>query len=464
MKTTSVFICAFLLCGCVSLTTSDYQRPMLSIPKVWQYRGAESGIAYLHTTPHWWDHFNDPQLSQLIEGVLRSNNDLAQAGLQVLMARNNAGMIDTQAHPDISLSGNADNSKAIRESTSASENYSAGLSLSYEVDLWGKVRHAQQQAEWQVKASEQDRLATVLTVIGTLSQLYWQIGNQNQKIANLERSSILAQQTLELVDKRYAAGAISKLDVLQAKQTLLGRQNTLQTMKQQRAANRNALAVLFDRPPAQHLPELRSLAQSTSGTVDWRRPVEVLSLRPDIQSAEMSLRASLSGLDVARVSFYPSLSLTAGLSAGSDVFSQWFQSPVRTLGSSLALPFVQWNTAELSEARSRLLVRQAAVKFRDTVYVALKEVDDAIAAQASARQQKINQVQALTLSQQQLQLVENRYAAGSVDYQTLLDAQNTVLETLNTLSDLQYNDLYATMQLWLALGGGYSLQHNNYNR
>ncbi|MBC3250075.1 efflux transporter outer membrane subunit [Serratia fonticola] len=451
-KLSLVMLLPLLLSGCGSLTKSDYQRPMLSVPAEWRVQ--DTGSGYLQHTDHWWDNFADPQLSMLIGRALTSNNDLAIAGIQLQQARLAAGLTDTNLTPDVSVKGNANNSKNLRNNTTPTESYSTTLSLSYELDLWGKLARAREQAQWQAEATEQDRQNTALTLIGNTAQYYWQIANLNQKIKQQQAGLEISQQTLALVQSRYASGAAGQLDLLQAKQSLLNRENTYRTLQQQREENRNALAILFNRSPTDRQAELSSLDINQDVPIAKVLPVEVIARRPDVKAAEGRLRAALAGSDVERLSFYPSLSLAASLGSASSIFSQWFSNPVRTLGANAALPFVQWNTVQLTIEKSNLDVKQAAIVFRSKVYSALSDVDNAMSQRLSYQQQKINQQQNLQLSQQRLALARSQYQAGAVSFQSLLDAEDDLLTIETNLSDLQYNYLNATMKLWLALGGG----------
>nr|WP_260514459.1 efflux transporter outer membrane subunit [Serratia fonticola] len=441
-----------LLSGCGALTKSDYQRPMLSVPAEWRVQ--DTGSGYLQHTDHWWDNFEDPQLSMLIGRALTSNNDLAIAGIQLQQARLAAGLTDTNLTPDVSVTGSANNNKNLRNNTTPKESYSTTLSLSYELDLWGKLARAREQAQWQVEATEQDRQNTALTLIGNTAQYYWQIANLNQQIKQQQAGLEISQQTLALVQSRYASGAAGQLDLLQAKQSLLNRENTYRTLQQQREENRNALAILFNRSPTDRQAERRSLDINQDVPIAKVLPVEVIARRPDVKAAEGRLRAALAGSDVERLSFYPSLSLAASLGSASSIFSQWFSNPVRTLGANAALPFVQWNTVQLTIEKSDLDVKQAAIVFRSQVYNALADVDNAMSQRLSYQQQKITQQQNLQLSQQRLVLARSQYQAGAVSFQSLLDAEDDLLTIETNLSDLQYNYLNATMKLWLALGGG----------
>lgn len=440
------------LTGCGQALKSEYQRPMLSVPAAWRVQDTGEGVAKF--SPNWWDNFDDPQLSRLIVSMLQSNNDLAQAGIRLRQARLAAGISDLNLTPDFTAGGTASNTKNLRHNTAPTEGYSNALSASYELDLWGKLARTREQSDWLAKASEQDRQATALSLIGTTSQLYWQIASLNQQIANFRQSLEIARETLRIVTSRWKAGDLSQLDYLQAQQTVLSRENSLRDLRQQRDESRNALAILLSRPPGQYPAERQTLDIHQSVPVAQRLPLETIARRPDVQSAELKLRAALAGSDVARLSFYPSLSLSASLNAGAAVFQQWFSNPTRTLGSAIDLPFIQWNKVQLTVEQSGLDVQSAAIQFRSASYSALQDIDNAMSQRLTWQQEKQDLLNDLALSQQRLVLVESQYRHGAVMYQALLDAQNALLVSENALVTNQYNYLYSTMKLWLALGGG----------
>lgn len=447
MKRRLVLLALLLLAGCGSLTRSDYQRPLLSLPTQWQ-------PATDTVSEYGWQRFGDPRLSRVIEQVLESNNDLAAAAITVQQARVAAGLTDTNMTPDVAVSGSASNSKNTRRGTSAQENYSSGITIGWELDLWGKLARAREQSEWEAVASEQDYHATVLTTMGTTAQLYWRIALYNQQIRNQRDGLAISQQTVQQVTSWFNAGKVGQLDVLQAQQALLERENQWRTLVQQRQNTRNALALLLNRPAEQHADESPALDANQQVPIAQKTPLRVIAQRPDIQAAESRLRAALAGYDASRLQFYPALSLDASLNAGSQIFSQWFSDPIRTIGGTLALPFIQWNTQQLTVKQADLAVKQAAIAFRSTAYAALAEVDEAMENRLSADEQRARLHQSLILSQRRLTLTESRYRAGAVDFQTLLNAQDDLLTLENALAQTQYDYLYATLQLWLAQGGG----------
>ncbi|MHA6636297.1 TolC family protein [Citrobacter farmeri] len=436
-----------LLAGCSSLTRSDYQRPLLSLPTQWQ-------PATDTVSEYGWQRFGDPRLARVIEQVLESNNDLAAAAITVQQARVAAGLTDTNMTPDVAVSGSASNSKNVRRGTSSQESYSSSITIAWELDLWGKLARAREQSAWEAVASEQDYHATVLTTMGTTAQLYWRIALYNQQIRNQRDGLAISRQTVQQVQSWFNAGKVGQLDVLQSQQALLERENQWRTLIQQRQNTRNALALLLNRPAEQHADEAPALDVNQQVPIAQKTPLRVIAQRPDIQAAESRLRAALAGYDASRLQFYPALSLDASLNAGSQIFSQWFSDPIRSIGGALTLPFIQWNTQQLTVKQADLAVKQAAITFRSTAYAALAEVDEAMENRLSADEQRARLHQSLALSQRRLTLTESRYRAGAVDFQTLLDAQDDLLTLENSLAQTQYDYLYATLQLWLAQGGG----------
>lgn len=458
-----------LLSACGSFTRTEYQRPPLELPLSWdeKIKHSSSKNDVINSPQHqnlsaeWWNKFNDPKLSQLIAQVLENNNDLAAAAIKLKLARNMAGLANTNITPSFTLDGSASNTKSIRHGTSPQESYNSGLSLNYEVDLWGKLARIREKNEWEAIATEQDYHATTLAVINTTAQLYWNIALLNQQINNFIASQKIAEKSLQQVQSWYLAGKVGQLDLLQSKQTVISRKNELRKLMKERDGLRNALALLLNRPAEKHVNELAFIDNNQRIEIQHSTPLAVLAQRPDIQAAESRLRSALADSDAAKLSFYPTLSLQGALNAGSQLFTQWFSDPTRVVGGAISLPFIQWNTVQLTIEQSDLQVQQAAVSFRSTAYSALAEVDNAMEARFTAEELKSRLQDSLALSRQRLKLTESRYRAGVLDYQTLLNAEDDLLSLENSLAQNQYDYLYATLQLWLAQGGGSTQPEDN---
>lgn len=451
MNRLSILLLAMLtILGCDRRPDGGETQPQIALPQQW--RVVDDGTGVLREGAAWWDNFNDPQLSALICGALASNQDLALAGLQLRIALLEAGLVKGNLTPDGAASLSGSNSRTLSHAARPQESYRGTLSLSYELDLWGKLARAREQAEWLANASELDRQNTALVLIGTTARLYWLIANLNQQNGNQLAAVAIAQDNLQLVKARHAAGDVGQFELLQAGQRVLERENQLLDLQRQREDARNSLALLFGQSPLMRRLERQSLAIE-SVAIAQRQPVAAIAQRPDVQAAERRLRAALAGAELARLSFYPTLSLDAALDAGSRVFGQWFSDPTRSVGMALRLPFIEWRKMQLSSEKALLQAQAAEIQFRDAAYRALADVDNAMEQRLDAQKQIGNQRQLLTLNRQGLLLAQQRYRSGAISLQTLLDAQDALLSGENALSELQFRYLNATMQLWLALGG-----------
>lgn len=438
--------------GCNTFTDNNYLQPKLSLPSKWNQEISEE--ISLTDTQHWWDNFGDPLLSQVISHVIANNNDLILAGINLQQAQLAFGLAETNKTPDLGLSAGAGNSRVLSSGASSHENYSASFSLSYELDLWGKLARTRDQARWSMEASEEDLRNTVLLMIGTTAQYYWDIAKFNQQLALYEQRLNIAKQTYELVRSRHNAGALSQRDLLLAEQTIISQESLIDSLHQQREVTRNAMALIYNHPERQKAPEKEALDLEQNVFVSLQLPVEVINKRPDIRAAERNLRAALASADVAKLSFYPAFSLSTTLSAGHSVFRQWFNQQTLAQNISTSLPFLQWQTLLLTIKQANLDAQKAEINFRHTVYKAISEIEDARLLRETTIRQREKQRTNLLISEQVLTLTEAQYTAGAISFDSLLNAQDSVLTNQVSIIDNQYSYLTATMKLWQSLGGG----------
>ena len=169
--------------------------------------------------------------------------------------------------------------------------YGSSLSVSYELDLWGKLADERAAANFEAEATEQDRQASALSLIGTAATLYWKQGYLNELIRLNQQSLTYTQKSLAIAQVHYQTGADSKLDVLQAEQSVANQQATLESLLLQREENQNALAILLDQPPENALPLPSSLPATSLPAIPQGLPASVLSQRPDVKAAELRVRS-----------------------------------------------------------------------------------------------------------------------------------------------------------------------------
>ncbi len=446
---------AALLAGCAN---TPYQQPALNLPAQWQHvaEGQTQTAADATYGDRWWTAFGDEQLNTLIDLALQRNNNLAAAAYTVRNAQLEAGNAAGDRLPTPSAGLNYNRSRELTGAENTNRSYNANLGVSWEIDLWGKLAAAQRRAEWEARATEQDRQATAQALVATVATIYWELATLNHKITSQQQSVTTAAKTLELAQVQHQAGAISGLGVAQARQTEASQRAMLADLEQQRVEKRNALAILFDAPPEQlpeaahnpHLPDLAQLPPVPAGL-----PASILARRPDLQAAEQRLRKSLVHVDVVRTSYYPTLSLTGALGGSSTSLSNVLANPVATLGAGLALPFLRLGEMQRNTAIARNSYEQAIIHFRQTLYAALADAENALSARTQLQQQSDQQAIALEQAKRAEQLTEVQYRAGAVPLKTWLDAQESRRSATLAWQNVQLARAINQVTLYKALGG-----------
>ena len=445
---------ALALSGCA--THSAYEQPTVQVPGAWQQgqgQGQGAALAAPASLSPWWPALQDPVLTQLIDDALARNNNLAQAAIKVRRAQLVAGQAASDRLPGISVRGSTNASQAIDGGTTT-RSHSLSASASWEVDLWNRLGALRDAAEWEAQATEQDRQAAAMALVGTVASQYWQVVYLNQRVAASEQSIANARQTLKLVQGQYSVGSVSGLEVAQATQALASQEAAHTQWLQQRVQARNALAILFDGPPGVALNETMRLPEGVLPAVAAGLPASLLTRRPDLRASELRLRKSLASVDATRASFYPSLTLTGSVGGSSSALSDVLRDPIGTLGAGLLLPFVQWRdmgrSVAISEADHEIAVRG----YRQTWYEALADVENALSARVQYEDQGARLDEALQAAQKSERLAEARYRAGATALKTWLDAQETRRQAENSLAQNRLNRLNALATLYQSLGGG----------
>jgi NodT family efflux transporter outer membrane factor (OMF) lipoprotein len=327
------------------------------------------------------------------------------------------------------------------------------LNLSYEVDLWGRLASIRDQASWEAQASAQDLAATRLMLIGKALEQYWQLAYLGSAISLGERQLANYARAEQLTQVKYQAGAVTRLDLVQASQQKAGKQAELSALLVQQEQARNGLRLLLGRSsgPLEFAPTALTTAPAPSLAVGI--PADVLARRPDVRAAELRLRKTLAKGDEIRTSFYPTLSLTGGASTTSDTLTQVLQNPVGTLGATLALPFLEYNKTRISIASSELDYQIAEAEFRKQLYTALVEVEDSLAARHHGEQRLNYLAEQRAFAKEAERLAKARFQAGATGVQTWLDEQNRLWDAELALLGQQQEQLNTMARIYKALGG-----------
>lgn len=454
-KWASMLLLPVWLSGCGSLLHSEYRQPELQTPAFWSGKAADGRA--LAAAERWWEVFADSRLDTLIDEALARNNDLAVAALRVRRATLQAGLTGTNVSPDMEVGLGADWSRNLQRASRSERRFTTTTSVRYEVDLWGRLARVRDAAEWEVLATEYDRRASALSLIGTTARLYWRIGLFNELAGSARESIRYAEQTLRLVQSQRLAGAVTGLEEAQAEQALATQRAVLADYLQQREVARNALAILFDQAPEHRFSEPEQLPSAALANVPAGLPADLIDRRPDLQAAEWRLRQTLSNYDATRASFYPSFTLTSSLATGgSRELDNVLGDPAGVLGVGVTLPFLQWNVRKYTVGISQVDYEAAVVDFRQRLYTALADVEDALSARVQFADQGVLREQALAAAVRAEGLAEIRYRSGQTGIKEWLDLQESRRAAQITFAQNRFDRLQAQMGLYLALGGGFA--------
>ncbi|EPA8365243.1 efflux transporter outer membrane subunit [Vibrio fluvialis] len=443
----TIALCVLLATGCVA--RSELPEQNVTVPEQWQTGQTQSETQAIS---QWWTSFGDPQLNQWVEKVLATNSDLAIATLTLKQARLEAGLATSDTYPDVSASVSGERSKPL-DGGDSSKSYQASLSVSYELDLWGKLSAAKDAAMWTALATQQEREATAQSLVATTAQLYWQIGYLNQRVELSNNDIKDAKETLALTQSQYRHGSVTRVNVLEAERTLAGLEATHRDYLQQRTEAVNAFAILFDQPPQDLATSIPALPDYAVPTIEAGVPADVLNRRPDVKQSLFELKSVLATKDNTDTNYFPSLTLTGALGGSSTELRKLLSDPIGTLGADLTLPFLNWNEMQLNRDIAQVKYESAIISYRKTLYAALQDVDNALSAKVNYEFQAEKLQKQYDSAAEVARIYKSQYEYGAIEITTLLDAQENERSAKASLLENRYNQLVNIATVYQSLGG-----------
>jgi NodT family efflux transporter outer membrane factor (OMF) lipoprotein len=416
----------------------------MAIPSGW--RSAQGVGMTNEQQTAFWREMASAELNRLIDRVLEQNLDLEAALHRIEQARAQAKVAGAPLYPAINASGTTSRRYAdLTDDTARS-----AISLSYEVDLWGKNRNQAKAAGERAQASAFDREALRLVVTADATNFYSQILSLNDRIRIAEFNLKNAEEILRIVEARFAQGAVSGLEVSQQRVAVNNFRTALALLTEQRSTTANALAILLGLAPQDFSLPAAELISLRMPKVNLTPPATLLTQRPDVESAEAGLRAVNADIGAARAAFFPSLTLGVDPSIAAG-----FGAPAAA-ATSLAVNLVApiFNGGRLKGNLEDVTARQKelAAQYQKTVLTAFQEVEDALAALKSANDRAVLAAASVTESQNAYNIAKARFDAGAVDYLNLLDAQRSLFLAQDSQIAINQAQLESFVQLRKALG------------
>jgi multidrug efflux system outer membrane protein len=457
----TLVILVFALTGC--MVGPNYHRPRIAVPD--QFRNAPpAGQSSLADTK-WFDLFQDDTLKQLVTTALANNFDLHIAAERVLEARANYGITRAELLPTLDAQGQFTATRTssvgsfnfIPKGSSLATSYTqAALALSWEIDLWGRIRRLTEAARAQYLASEEARNGVTISLISDVMDNYFALREHDLELEIAQQTRDVADDDLRLINLRHDRGAASGLDVHQAEQLLYIATSQIESVNRSIGLTEDALSLLLGRAPSdvprgKKLEEIAAAPELPAGL-----PSSLLERRPDIRQAEENLVAANAEIGAARALFLPRLSLTGLFGSQSRSLSDMFTGPARlaSIGPSAVLPLFRpglRSGVQLTEAQKREML----VIYQKTIYGALREVSDALVGHDRTRDQRIQEEKLVAVLTESVRLSNLRYRGGLDSYLQVLDAQRSLFARQLILAQLREAELQSIVQLYRALGGGW---------
>jgi len=451
---------AMLLAGCA--VGPDYLRPAAQLPE--QHKeAAPQAAAVAPINPEWWTLFGDAGLNALVAQALEANQDLQAAVARLEAAEAAAREAGADYAPSVSLAASSSRQRSSGETFNGQRmgeatynNRRAALSLNYEVDLWGRVRRANEAARAEALAGRFGRDSLRLTLIGQIANEYLSLRSLDGQLEVTGQTLLSRQEALKIVKVRLDAGSASGLELAQAESALNAAQAQLSQLKRQRALAENQLGLLAGQPG------LKIAAASLDNiplppTPPASLPSALLEARPDVRQAEEKLVAANARIGVAKAAYFPSIGLTGLWGGESIALSNLFGSgaTIWSAAINLAMPIFDAGRTGARVDQASASQKESLANYRKTVQVAFKEVNDALVGLREYAEEETAYADQVTAAQRALDLAQARYASGYSGYMDLLDAQRTL-----NAAKLQYlasrrNRLGAAVDLFKALGGGW---------
>jgi len=447
-----------LSCTLTACLGEPYSRPDLAVPSQYRFSMVQTQGA---ADTLWWTRFGDPALDALVAEALANNEDVRIAAARV--DEYYGAKVTTRAplFPAIGYTGSAGKEQRSElvygpGSDEALSFSNAGLAAGWEIDVWGRVRNLTAAADADWRATEADRRAAVLSLVSAVTSGYITLLSLDDQLATSQRTLASRRQALDVFEKRYKGGVISKVELSQARSQYEVAAAAVPVLQQQIAQQENALAVLVGRNPG---PIARGQPLIALGTpvVPAGLPSEILTQRPDVVAAEQSLIAANARVSAARALYFPTISLTGLLGFASLDLDDLFDSGSDTwnYAGSVTGPIFQGGAVLGVNKQAEAQRAQLLAYYEKTVQRAFADVDDALIATQKTTERNAAQRRQVEALRDYARLSRKRYEGGYSSYLEVLDAEASLFNAELLYSQGQRERLLAHVDLYKALGGGW---------
>ena len=415
----------------------------------------------------WWETFNDPRLNGLEERVDVSNQNLKVAEAQFRQARALVRFYRASYYPTLSVAPSITGEQFSKNSPTLSSlagrsygDYVLPFDLSYEADVWGRIRRSVEAARASAQASAGDHETVKLSIHAELAVDYFELRGLDAQKQLLDSTVVAYQKALDLTTNRYNGGLAAKAEVAQAETQLEATQAQALDVGVQRAQYEHAVALLVGQPASTF--SILSLPISVPPPkIPVGLPSELLERRPDVAAAERRVAAANAQIGVARAAFFPTILLSASAGFEGSGITSWLSWPSRmwAVGPSLVQTIYDAGRRRAASEQAQAAYDANVASYRESVLTAFQEVEDNLAALRILDEESKKQDQAVQAAERSLALSTNRYKGGLVTYLEVVTAQSAALTNERTAVEILTRRMNASVLLIKALGGGWSVSN-----
>jgi len=462
--------------SCVALTLvgcavgPNYQRPAVNAPVGFRDATNQVSTNSFADLP-WWGVFKDPVLRDLIHVALTNNYDLRITLTRVDQARALQAQARSQFMPQVGYEGEANRGRNEYLGTPTPNggrtmnSYLGGFEALWEIDLWGRIRRMNEAARANFMATQEGRRAVMLSVVSGVAKAYFELLELDDQLAIAKHTRDSYEHTYKLFDDQHAGGLASKLELSRAKLALASVSANIPEIERQIALKENEINTLLGRNPGPVPRTSTLLAQELPLEIPVGLPSTLLERRPDVRAAEQQVHAANAGIGVAVGDFFPRIGLTTFYGGTSTELHDLVSSGanVWSAAASAAGPLFTGGRLTAHYHQAKAAFEDAKLQYQDTALNAFREVSDALISHRRFDEERIEQAEAVTAGHEAVAVATDRYKEGKASYYEVLEAQQQLFPAENALSHIEAARRLTVVQLYKALGGGWSLKDSEWS-
>lgn len=469
MKRVKNIILTFALAlGSVSCVSKlAYTEPDLPLPEKFQYTATAdtASIANLE----WKEFFSDPILQGLIEKGIKNNYDLQIALKQVAASQEKLKQAKYMQYPDVGFGVSGQISKPSKNSMNGQslnlflgqshvEDYNAAFNLSWEADIWGKIKNQQEVSRMQYLQTYEGSKAIQTQVVAAIAQGYYNLLMLDKQLVIAKSNLELSSNTLLITQKMWESGDTTSLGVQQSAAQKQATELLISQLEQNIAIQENALSILVGEIPSKINRTIEMVDTSLPQNITTGLPAAMVSRRPDVRQQELVLLESNAFVGIAQANMYPALKITANGGVNSFKFDNWFQIPASLFGSVLGgitQPIFQKRQLKTDLEVAKIQREKNVLAFRQSVLNAVGEVSDALVSNENLKIQEQKATEQSTTLKDGIKSAQLLYRGGSANYLEVITAQGNSLQAELNLASIKRQRLSSIVDLYRALGGGW---------